>query len=81
MFAPLTCRHLTHTLLLHCALKVIGAVRHKRASGEVDGEYKSLLGKVLRLHPDYYSMWNFRREAVLHEVCQYELHQYQGTLH
>lgn len=48
--------------------KVIGAVRHKRAAGEIDGEYKSLLGKVLRLHPDYYSMWNFRKEAVLEEV-------------
>ena len=31
-------------------------------------EYKKLLGKLLRLHPDYYSMWNFRKEVVLQEV-------------
>ena len=52
-------------------MQVVGAIRHKRASGEMDGEYKKLLGKLLRLHPDYYSMWNFRKEAVLQEVtCQ-----------
>lgn len=52
-------------------LQVVGAIRHKRASGEMDGEYKKLLGKLLRLHPDYYSMWNFRKEVVLQEVtCQ-----------
>lgn len=46
----------------------MGAIRHKRKCGEMDGEYKKLLGKLLRLHPDYYSMWNFRKEAVLQEV-------------
>lgn len=34
----------------------------------MDEEYKGLLGKLLRLHPDFYSMWNFRKEAVLQEV-------------
>lgn len=56
--------------LCDCSLsiQVVGAIRHKRASGQMDGEYKQLLGKLLRLHPDYYSMWNFRKEAVLEEV-------------
>lgn len=49
-------------------VQVVGAIRHKRANGQMDGEYKHLLGKLLRLHPDYYSMWNFRKEAVLAEV-------------
>lgn len=49
-------------------MKVIGAIRHKRAAGEMDEEYKGLLGKLLRLHPDFYSMWNFRKEAVLQEI-------------
>lgn len=49
-------------------MQVVGAIRHKRAKGQMDGEYKQLLGKLLRLHPDYYSMWNFRKEAVLAEV-------------
>lgn len=49
-------------------VQVVGAIRHKRTSGQMDGEYKHLLGKLLRLHPDYYSMWNFRKEAVLAEV-------------
>lgn len=48
--------------------QVVGAIRHKRATGQMDAEYKQLLGKLLRLHPDYYSMWNFRKEAVLAEV-------------
>ncbi|CAM9240482.1 unnamed protein product [Ectocarpus fasciculatus] len=50
--------------------KVVGAIRHKRASGQMDAEYKQLLGKLLRLHPDYYSMWNFRKEAVLAELSR-----------
>eukprot|EP00903_Cladosiphon_okamuranus_P016843 g15533.t1 len=50
--------------------KVVGAIRHKRAKGQMDGEYKQLLGKLLRLHPDYYSMWNFRKEAVLAELSR-----------
>lgn len=50
------------------SVQVVGAIRHKRTSGQMDGEYKQLLGKLLRLHPDYYSMWNFRKEAVLAEV-------------
>lgn len=49
-------------------MQVVGAIRHKRAVGQMGGEYKQLLGKLLRLHPDYYSMWNFRKEAVLAEV-------------
>lgn len=49
-------------------VQVVGAIRYKRANGQLDGEYKQLLGKLLRLHPDYYSMWNFRKEAVLAEV-------------
>lgn len=53
---------------VYVCVQVVGAIRHKRASGEMDGEYKKLLGKLLRLHPDYYSMWNFRKEAVLQEV-------------
>lgn len=50
------------------SVQVVGAIRHKRTSRQMDGEYKQLLGKLLRLHPDYYSMWNFRKEAVLAEV-------------
>eukprot|EP00752_Nemacystus_decipiens_P004087 g3740.t1 len=52
--------------------KVVGAIRHKRSNGQMDGEYKQLLGKLLRLHPDYYSMWNFRKEAVLAELSRIE---------
>ncbi|CAM9358206.1 unnamed protein product [Choristocarpus tenellus] len=48
--------------------KVIGAVVHKRKVGEIDGELKVLVGKVLRLHPDYYSMWNYRREGILEQL-------------
>ncbi|CAM9597079.1 unnamed protein product [Discosporangium mesarthrocarpum] len=48
--------------------KVIGAVIHKRNSDQVDSELKGLVGKVLRLQPDYYSMWNYRRETILEEV-------------
>lgn len=57
-----------HPLCCWPVPQVVGAIRHKRANGQMDGEYKHLLGKLLRLHPDYYSMWNFRKEAVLAEV-------------
>lgn len=57
-----------HSRLCLSSGQVVGAIRHKRANGQMDGEYKQLLGKLLRLHPDYYSMWNFRKEAVLAEV-------------
>ncbi|CAM9297573.1 unnamed protein product [Ectocarpus sp. 8 AP-2014] len=58
---------------------VVGAIRHKRATGQMDAEYKQLLGKLLRLHPDYYSMWNFRKEAVLAELYRIgDAHSRQG---
>ncbi|CAM9460706.1 unnamed protein product [Ascophyllum nodosum] len=48
--------------------KVVDAIRYKRKCGHLDGEYKRLLGKLLRLHPDFYSMWNYRKEVVLQEL-------------
>lgn len=37
----------------------------KRQSREFTNETLVLLGKVLRLNPDFYSLWNMRREILL----------------
>ncbi len=40
-------------------------LKHRRESN-FSSETLNLTGKVLRMHPDYSSLWNYRREILLH---------------
>ena len=35
-----------------------------------DAETLSLLGKMLKMNPDFYSLWNFRREILLSKYTE-----------
>ena len=40
----------------------------KRREKDYSNESMTILGKVLRLNPDFYSLWNYRREILLAQL-------------
>ncbi|XP_028392827.1 geranylgeranyl transferase type-2 subunit alpha-like [Dendronephthya gigantea] len=46
--------------------KVTSKVNAKRKNGELDEEALSLTGQLLHANPDFYSLWNYRREVLEH---------------
>lgn len=42
----------------------------RRKCGDYSLESLSLTGKLLRLNPDFYSLWNYRREILLSLVTE-----------
>ncbi|CAB3980814.1 Geranylgeranyl transferase type-2 subunit alpha [Paramuricea clavata] len=51
---------------LEIYLKVTNKVNAKRKNGELDEEALNLTGQLLIVNPDFYSLWNYRREVLQH---------------
>ncbi len=45
---------------------LVGIAFEKRRSGDMSAETLDLTGKLLGSFPDFYSMWNYRREILIH---------------
>ncbi len=58
--------HLRFSLSLQAALfgQLAGEVLSRRAAARFDAESLALAGKLLELHPEIYTVWNYRREAL-----------------
>lgn len=44
--------------------QLAGEVLARRAAGRADAESLGLAAKLLELHPEVYTVWNYRREAL-----------------
>ena len=45
--------------------KVVAAIRQRRAQKLHDVESLGLTSKILELNPEFYTLWNFRKEILL----------------
>ena len=52
-------------LLNHCSWSGFLLVGSKREDGELDDEALDLTDQLLSANPDFYTLWNFRREVFL----------------
>ncbi len=54
---------------------LVELILEKRQKKDYSTDSLELLGKMLKLNPDFYSLWNFRREILLHllpELKEYD---------
>ena len=49
---------------------LVTLIFNKRREKDFSPETMMITGKVLRLNPDFYSLWNFRREILLSQVSE-----------
>lgn len=47
---------------------LVTLIFNKRSEKDYSNETMMITGKVLRLNPDFYSLWNFRREILLSQL-------------
>jgi geranylgeranyl transferase type-2 subunit alpha len=45
---------------------LVSIIFQRRAAKDMTAETLSLVGKLIKNNPDFYSLWNFRREILLH---------------
>ena len=51
---------------------LVGLIFSKRKEKDYSPETMLITGKVLRLNPDFYSLWNFRREILISQIPELE---------
>lgn len=63
---PCRCQLARRFTTLQAALfgQLAGEVLLRRAARQYDAESLALAGKLLELHPEVYTVWNYRREAL-----------------